>query len=180
LAFATLHRRDSTDAGERLVFRERHWPNIETGPVPGWNHGAAVARVTAQIYADLIRPEGDRVDSFDPRVPLLSSYSPTALIAAREVAPNLPRGWLVDDVPPDWREELARLDCVSLHTDHRNLTAAQAREIKHAGTWLFCFTVNSLQRARTLFSWGVDAFCTDAIDRIPANLAPASPAAAYR
>ena len=77
-------------------------------------------------------------------------------------------------------EELVRLDCVSLHTDHRNLTAAQAHEIKRAGKWLFCFTVNAPEQARTLFSWGVDAICTDAIDRIPANLAPTNPAAAYR
>ena len=158
------------------------WPNIEIKPVPGFEvaTGAAVARVTSQIYADLIRPEGERTDRFDPRIPLLSSFAPAALIAAREVAPSLPRGWLVDEVPPDWREELARLDCVSLHTDHRHLTAAQAHDIKRAGKWLFCYTVNSPQRARTLFSWGADAFCTDAIDRIPADLTPASSAAAYR
>jgi glycerophosphoryl diester phosphodiesterase len=157
------------------------WPNIEIKPVPGFEAatGAAVARVTTQIYADLIRPEGEGV-RFDPRVPLLSSFAPAALIAARKVAPALPRGWLVDDVPPEWREELARLGCVSLHTNHRHLTAAQARSIKRAGKWVFCYTVNSLQRARTIFTWGVDAFCTDAIDRIPADLTPVSPAAAYR
>jgi glycerophosphoryl diester phosphodiesterase len=167
-----------------LYFCRDHdiWPNIEIKPVPGFElaTGAAVARVTAQIYADLIRPEGERVDSFDPRVPLLSSFAPAALIAAREVAPSLPRGWLVDEVPSQWRKELTRLGCVSLHTNHRYLTAAQARDIKRTGKWLFCYTVNSLQRARTVFNWGVDAFCTDAIDRIPADLTPASPAAAYR
>ncbi len=149
------------------------WPNIEIKPVPGFEAatGAAVARVTAQAYAELIRPGGDRADQIEPRVPLLSSFEPAALIAAREVAPGLPLGWLADDVPPEWREEIARLGCVSLHTNHRHLTAAQAREIKRAGTWLFCYTVNSLQRARTILSWGVDAFCTDAIDRIPADLA---------
>jgi glycerophosphoryl diester phosphodiesterase len=158
------------------------WPNIEIKPVPSFEAatGAAVARVTSQIYADLIRPEGEHIDRFDSRVPLLSSFAPAALIAAREVAPSLPRGWLVDDVPPEWREELARLGCVSLHTDHRHLTAARARDIKRAGKWLFCYTVNSPQRARTIFTWGVDAFCTDAIDRIPADLTPANPAAAYR
>ena len=52
------------------------WPNIEIKPVPGFEvaTGAAVARVTSQIYADLIRPEGERTDRFDPRIPLLSSY----------------------------------------------------------------------------------------------------------
>jgi glycerophosphoryl diester phosphodiesterase len=149
------------------------WPNIEIKPAPGFEAatGARVARVTAQIYAEFIRPGGERADQVDPHVPLLSSFSPAALIAAREVAPSLPRGWLVDDVPPKWREEIARLGCVSLHTNHRHLTAILAREIKRAGTWLFCYTVNSPQRARTILGWGVDAFCTDAIDRIAADLA---------
>ena len=149
------------------------WPNIEIKPAPGFEAatGAAVARVTTQVYAELVRSGGDRADQVDPRVPLLSSFAPAALIAARAVAPNLPRGWLVDRVPPEWHKEMARLGCVSLHTNHRHLTDQQAREIKRAGTWLFCYTVNSPQRARTLFSWGVDAVCTDTIDRVPADLA---------
>lgn len=149
------------------------WPNIEIKPARGFEAatGAAVARVTAQVYADLIIPGGERAEQASPRVPLLSSFAAAALVAAREVAPGLPRGWLVDLVPPEWHKEMARLDCVSLHTNHRHLTGQQAHEIKRAGTWLFCYTVNSPQRARTLLSWGVDAFCTDAIDRIPADLA---------
>ena len=152
------------------------WPNIEIKPAPGFEAatGAAVARVTAEVYAEMIFPDGDRADHVAPRVPLLSSFAPAALIAAREEVPGLPRGWLVDRVPPRWREETARLNCVSLHTNHRHLTDNQAHQIKRAGTWLFCYTVNSPQRARTLFSWGVDAFCTDAIDRIHADLAPSA------
>lgn len=147
------------------------WPNIEIKPAPGFEAatGAAVARVTADVYAELIRPGGERADQVDPRVPLLSSFAPAALIAAREVAPSLPRGWLVNRVPSGWREEIARFDCVSLHINHRHLTGTQAHAIKRAGTWLFCYTVNSPRRAQTLFSWGVDALCTDAIDRIAAD-----------
>jgi glycerophosphoryl diester phosphodiesterase len=147
------------------------WPNIEIKPAPGFEAitGAAVARVTEQVYTDLIRTEREHTDQFNPRVPLLSSFAPAALIAAREVTPNLPLGWLVDHVPPKWREELARLDCVSLHTNHQHLTAVLAREIKRAGTWLFCYTINSPQRARTIFDWGADAICTDAIDQIAAD-----------
>ncbi len=149
------------------------WPNIEIKPAPGFEAatGSAVARVTAEVYAELIRPGGERAGQVEPRVPLLSSFAPEALIAAREAAPSVPLGWLVDDVRPDWRDGLTGLGCVSLHTDHWRLTAKQAREIKHAGAWLFCYTVNSPQRARAILDWGVDAFCTDAIDRIAADLA---------
>lgn len=154
-----------------LQFCRAHhvWPNIEIKPAPGFEAatGAAVARVTAQIH-------GGGADRIDPRMPLLSSFAPDALIAAREAAPNLPRGWLVDRVPPNWRAEVARLGCVSLHANHRHLSAAMAREIQRAGTWLFCYTVNSPQRASEILQWGVDAICTDAIDRIAPDFAGTS------
>ena len=169
-------------AGEKVPTLERTlrfchdhdvWPNIEIKPAPGFEEatGAAVARTTCKIYAGLVRSGGARADLVEPRVPLLSSFAPDALLAAREVAPNLPLGWLVDDLPPDWRETVVRLDCVALHTDHRHLTARQAQQIKRAGVWLFCYTVNSPQRVQTLFRLGVDAVCTDAIDRVAADLA---------
>ena len=37
-------------------------------------------------------------------------------------------------------------------------------EIKSLGYWVFCYTVNSPERARELFSWGVDGMCTDRLD----------------
>ena len=149
------------------------WPNIEIKPSPGFEAqtGAAVARITKRVYQELIRPDGDRPKLVEPRVPLLSSFAPAALIAARETSPWLPRGWLVDRVPPTWRDEQARLGCVSLHTNHEYLTATMAAEIIRAGTWLFCYTVNAPDRARNVLGWGVDAFCTDAIDRIGPHFA---------
>ena len=148
------------------------WPNIEIKPSPGReaDTGAAVARTTYAMYSDLIREGGARAEQVDPRVPLLSSFAPEALTAARKVQPNLPLGWLVDRVPPDWQSTLAGLDCICLHTNHAYLTAQQAIAVKSARIWLFCYTVNTPQRAQTLLSWGVDAICTDAIDQIPANL----------
>jgi glycerophosphoryl diester phosphodiesterase len=53
-----------------------------------------------------------------------------------------------------------------LHVDHKYLNEAQVRSIKAAGYWLFCYTVNTPERARQIRSWGVDAFCTDRIDKI--------------
>ena len=156
-----------------LRFCREHdvWPNIEIKPSPGFEAatGAAVARMTCAVYADVIRQGGASAERVEPRVPLLSSFAPDALIAAREAAPDLPLGWLVDDMRSDWRMTLARLDCVSLHTNYKYLTAQRAREIKRAGVWLFCYTVNVAEQARTLFNWGVDAFCTDAVDQIAAD-----------
>ncbi len=149
------------------------WINLEIKPSPSTElrTGEVVARATAHLYADWLAGCGDRVDAVDWRVPLLSSFAPDALQAARVTAPALPRGFLIDRLPENWTEQLAALDCVSLHTNHRHLTREQARAVKKAGYWLFCYTVNDPDRAREIFGWGVDALCTDRIDLIGANFA---------
>ncbi|TDG04723.1 glycerophosphodiester phosphodiesterase [Paraburkholderia guartelaensis] len=98
--------------------------------------------------------------------PLLSSFSYAALEAARESAPELPRGLLFERVPADWREQTAALECVSLHASHRHLDEALVERIKSAGLFILAYTVNDLDRARQLVSWGVDTVCTDRIDLI--------------
>jgi glycerophosphoryl diester phosphodiesterase len=160
---------------DAIAHCRRHdmWINIEIKPAPEHDAstGRRVARVTADSYADLVRPDGDRAEWIEPQAPLLSSFSREALAGARATVPNLPRGLLVGAVPADWKEQLDGLGCVALHCDHKHLTRALASTVKNAGYWLFCYTVNDLQRAREIVAWGVDAFCTDRIDLIPASLA---------
>ena len=153
--------------------RNNVWINIEIKPAPGQESatGTEVARASALAYADLVRLHGDLAGNIEPRTPLLSSFAPEALAAARASAPDLPRGLLVGPVPVDWEEQVDALGCVSLHCSHKHLTQALARSVKDAGYWLFCYTVNDPRRARALFDWGVDAFCTDRIDLIAASFA---------
>jgi glycerophosphoryl diester phosphodiesterase len=133
--------------------------------------GELVARAVAQAYADVMTPGGDDPGRLDPRVPLLSSFSFEAILAARRFAPDLPRALLTDQIPEDWCAFLERSGAASVNVDHTQLTKQQARAIKQAGYWLFCYTVNEPDRARELLSWGVDAFCTDRIDLIGPDLA---------
>ncbi len=151
--------------------QHRVWINVEIKPAPGHESrtGTVVAQQVQLAYSDCVRDGGDRAANVDARVPLLSSFAKDAIVAARAAAPALPRGWLVDRVPGDWKFVLESLGCISLHTDYEHLTQALAREIKDAGYWLFCYTVNDLAHARRIFDWGVDAFCTDRIDLIPAS-----------
>ncbi len=164
---------------QTLLYCRAHgvWPNIEIKPVPGTEAatGEVVARSTVEIYADLVRSGGDQPPHVDARVPLFSSFAPTALVAARNAAPDVPRGLLVARVPDNWRDQVNRLGCVALHTDHQYLTAQLVREIKDSGAWLFCYTVNTPERVQTLFDWGVDAVCTDRIDLIAPDAAPPRP-----
>jgi glycerophosphoryl diester phosphodiesterase len=100
------------------------------------------------------------------QLPLLSSFSPVALAAARSVAPEIPRGLLVGRVPPQWREMLHDLECFSFHCNHRALNQRLADAVHVAGYALLCWTVNDRRSARKLLRWGVDCLVTDALKRI--------------
>lgn len=142
--------------------QQRIWMNIEIKPVPGVERetGAAVAAMTLSCFEA-------EVAAGDPAaLPLLSSFSIEALLAARQSAPDLPRGWLVDAIPPGWLQQLRAVDGVAVHCNHQQLTQALAHEVKQAAVGLFCYTVNDPRRAEELRAWGVDGFCTDRIDII--------------
>lgn len=103
--------------------------------------------------------------------PLLSSFSETALEAARAAAPELPRGLLVDRLPADWQPRCNRLGVVSLHADTRFITAQQVAAVRAAGLRLVLYTENDPARAAARFAWGVDAVVTDRPDRVRAAAA---------
>lgn len=103
--------------------------------------------------------------------PLVSSFQPAALAAAREAAPAIPRALLVGAVPADWRAQAAALGCTMLHADRRRLDAAAVAAVRASGLALFAYTVNEPGRARTLFAWGVEAVFTDCPGRLAAAAA---------
>jgi glycerophosphoryl diester phosphodiesterase len=93
--------------------------------------------------------------------PLLSSFSFEALMAAKESAPALPRGWLTDEfTPPDWAK-LAVLDAVSLHTNHRKLPKNAISRLHDKGYRILLYTVNDAAVAEKLLNEGVDGIFTD-------------------
>ena len=137
------------------------WMNIEIKPASGFEAetGRVVAALTRAMFALEVAQD-------DPMVPLLSSFSPMALAAAHEAAPDVPRALLLDVVPLDWLAQAKALNAVAIHTNQKNLTPALARQVKDAGFGLFCYTVNDPARAHALLAWGVDAMCTDRLDLI--------------
>ena len=143
------------DAG-RLCVELGLWANIEIKPTKGCEAetGAAAALLARELWRGA------------PLQPLLSSFQPASLAAAREAAPELPRGALTKGIPPDWETWMQKLDCVSLHCDYRLLLPQQARAVRDAGYWLLCYTVDDPGIVRVLFDWGVDAVVTDRLDLI--------------
>jgi glycerophosphoryl diester phosphodiesterase len=133
--------------------------NIEIKPTRGRERetGAAVALDAASLWSGRSMP------------PVLSSFSEAALDAAREAAPELPRAWLSEQLPDDWRERVMRLGCIALDLKHTLLTRERVHEIRGAGLRVATWTVNDPARAADLLDWGVDTLITDAVDRIAAR-----------
>lgn len=132
------------------------WANVEIKPAHGYERrtGEAVARMAAELWRGAERP------------PVLSSFSPLSLGAARAVAPELPRGLLLGRLPPHWREMLRDLECVALHANFRSLNARLIAEAHDAGCAVLVWTVNERRTARKLLDWGADCLVTDRLDRI--------------
>ncbi|MGO8920072.1 MAG: glycerophosphodiester phosphodiesterase, partial [Stellaceae bacterium] len=129
---------------------------VELKPAPGAEGatGHAVAALVAERWPASLP------------APLLSSFKPAALAAARAAAPQLERALLVGAVPRLWREQVAALGCGLLHVDQRRLDRIVVAELTGAGLAVFAYTVNLPERAQELFSWGVDAVFSDCPERV--------------
>jgi len=132
------------------------WANVEIKPARGHERatGLAVSRLARDLWRGASLP------------PVLSSFSIVALEAAQEAAPELPRGYLVKEIPDDWRATMKRLGCVSLHCNHPYLTGRLAAEIRAAGYSIALWTVNEPADGKRLLEMGADCLITDALDRI--------------
>ncbi|WP_145592583.1 glycerophosphodiester phosphodiesterase [Yersinia bercovieri] len=130
--------------------------NIEIKPTRGAEvvTGRVIALAAGQLWQDQAIP------------PLLSSFSFDALAAAQQAAPELPRGLLLDKWDDNWPTLTQQLDCISLHINHKQLTAERVAQLKAAGLRILVYTVNQPTRAQELLNWGVDCICTDRIDLI--------------
>jgi len=94
--------------------------------------------------------------------PLLSSFSPEALQAARAVAPDIARGMLVHDRRAEWRELAERVGALSVHTFRAFVTPEFAASVRDAGLELLAYAVNDAAEARRLFGLGARAVSADA------------------
>jgi glycerophosphoryl diester phosphodiesterase len=109
----------------------------------------------------------------DLPAPLISSFAPECLRVAREMAPEVPRGYLADRLPRAWRDLMARHGCASLHLNRRWLGVRQRAAVTAAGVPLVLYTENDGARARWHLENGVTSVITDHVDRVLAALAAA-------
>ncbi len=135
-----------------------HWLNIEIKPTPGTElaTGRAVAEAAARLWA------GDAAHT-----PLLTSFQPDALKGARETAPQLPRGLLLDTLWEGWRDTAQALDCVAVVCNHALWDAATVAQARGAGLRTLAYTVNDEWAAQRLLDLDLDGIITDRIDLFP-------------
>lgn len=135
----------------RLLRSKATMANVEIKPTPGLERetGTRVGVLARELWAG------------DEAPPLLSSFSFEALMAARESAPELPRGWLVDEFgPADW-DKLAALEAVSLHTNHKKFAPERIAGVQAKGYRVMLYTINDPDLAQRYLDAGVDGVFTD-------------------
>lgn len=152
-------------AGERLPTLEQAiqllanlglGANVEIKPSPRHeaDTGLAVARMLRDQWPAALP------------IPVISSFAPDSLAAARAAAPEFPRAKLVRSLNGDWARDMRDLGCTILHCSEKALTADRANQILRTGFLLNAFTVNDKSRAERLFGWGVGSVITDYPDRL--------------
>ena len=129
--------------------------NVEIKPCPGEEArtGAAVAREAARLWAGAVPP-------------LLSSFKPEALAAARDAEPALPRGLLLDTLWDGWLEAAEALGVAAVITNYRLMDRALIERLHGQGWRALVYTVNDAAVAQRLIAEGIDGIITDAVDRL--------------
>ena len=84
--------------------------------------------------------------------PLLTSFAPAALQAARSAQPQLPRGLLLDALPGGWLESAQALQCVAIVCQHQLWNTETVAQAKQAGFRLLSYTVNDEASASRLIA----------------------------
>ena len=127
--------------------------NVEIKPAAGFETltGDVVAREIRQLWAGV-------------ELPLVSSFSESALVAARAAAPELPLGCLYECPPADWPARVGALGALTLHCAVSSVDDDLLRAARAAAIPLLCYTVNDPLTATALFQRGVAAVFSDRID----------------
>lgn len=145
----------SLEALARFIIGNRYAFNIEIKPTPGQ------ALLTGQV----VGREVLRLWAGSGLAPLFSSFEPEALQGAKETAPDIPRGLLLDSLREGWLAEAQALGCAAVISNYRLMDQPTVDAIHAAGMKALVYTVNDAEAAQALIARGVDGIITDAVDR---------------
>jgi glycerophosphoryl diester phosphodiesterase len=138
----------------QFCLRNGYLLNIEIKPTPGleFETGKVVAQHAARLWQDAAVP------------PLLTSFRPESLQAARDAQPELPLGLLLDTLWTGWLETALTLGCVAVVCNHALWDTSSVTQAKSAGFKCLSYTVNDEWAAQRLLDLGTDGIITDRVD----------------
>jgi glycerophosphoryl diester phosphodiesterase len=145
----------SLDAVARYCLVNGFALNIEIKPTPSQEllTGQVVAREVLRLWSGAAA------------WPLFSSFQPEALLGAAGVAPEVPRGVLLDALKPGWLDQARGLGCQAVITQYALMDKPTLAAIHAAGMRALVYTVNDPASAQWLIGNGVDGIITDAVDK---------------
>ena len=132
--------------------------NVEIKPTPGQEE--ATGRATGELM--------NRLWPKDAVPPLFTSFKPDSLRGAKAVAPQIPRGLLVDKFADGTGEADLRiaveLGCVAMVLNHALWNPELVKRVHDAGLRCSSYTVNDEWEAKRLLDIGTDCIITDRVD----------------
>lgn len=135
--------------------------NIELKGVVGDN---------ANYLADrLVEEFAHALDRLDDHVDLIiSSFNPIMLEKMYRLKPDLKYAVLFsrETLGDDWNLVMQACHAKIVHPDSSGLTEAKVKQMKDYGYEINVWTVDSINRAQELLSWGVDGIITNIADRM--------------
>jgi glycerophosphoryl diester phosphodiesterase len=137
----------------RFCLANGHFMNIEIKPTPGLERrtGEAVGELARRVWSAEVPP-------------LFTSFQPQALEGARETAPDVPRGLLLDTLWSGWLDAAVSLGCRAVVCNQVLWDEATVKQVHGAGLRCLSYTVNDEWAARRLLALGTDGIITDRVD----------------
>ncbi len=96
---------------------------------------------------------------------VVSSFNERALGIFHTQMPDVEVAYLTEVIPADWGQRVKELGAQAVHCGDSFVTENLVREITNSGYGVRVFTVNEPERAKQLWSWGVESIFSDCPDK---------------
>ena len=140
----------------RFCLSHGYFLNIEIKPTPG----------TAAMTGAIVAKEALRLWQGESIPPLLTSFKTEALVAAKQTAPLLPRGLLLDSLWDGWLEAALELECVAIVCNYKLWNEELVETVHAQKIRCLSYTVNDQDIADSLIALGTDGIITDSVDEL--------------
>ena len=140
----------------RFCLSHGYFLNIEIKPTLGTEAmtGAIVAKEALRLW------QGESIP------PMLTSFKTEALVAAKQTAPLLPRGLLLDSLWDGWLEAALELECVAIVCNYKLWNEELVETVHAQKIRCLSYTVNDQDIADSLIALGTDGIITDSVDEL--------------